>query len=493
MQLLDLPDELLTHILGDDNADQNSLDIHDYLDLALANKQLHSLVFPLLYRSLDIKLGTYRNDNSVNKTEVFARDRLVNEPGLGSHVRKLKIECVHRQVTYGADVCLAILRVTPNLETLSLDDGCGSESLIDQVTDLLCSDLYTNLTTLSLPHTLCACKMGRLFSIRGLQCLSLGHYSQFNEDRCHRDHSALKNPDPRTIGASTVSCLKISSWQPTPSLSNILSLPKRLMKFEGRWQPSGRRYSPLSVSRFLFPHKDTLDVLDLAASIDKYDEYEPQETDGTYADFSEFSALRELKCDPDIVLPAQLSGPDAESFAQRLPAQLETVALGNLPRLISRHAHKRNTTKSMVIFDENLAFVRSLPRAAHQRFHLSLLRSITLHESSYLPGPLEGPYLRPKLKPMEWRNDEKTTWCERGPFPFAEVGMSLTANLSFIVRGWTVKPRGSDAIRQLEERDARRAEQLEAGLNLESNDDDVENDDDIPDTSLNDGDNADEE
>lgn len=492
MQLLDLPGELLTQILGDNNAYQNSLNKHDYLDLSLANKRLHSLVVPLLYRSIQIKLGVYSNAKPCDKTEVFACDRLVKEPGPGTHVRELEIKCVHGQVTYGADVCLEILRITPNLKTLRLGYGLESESFVDHVTDLLCSGLFTNLTTLSLSCTLCACKMGRLFSISGLQSLSLGYYSQFDEGRCHMDHSALKNPDPQIISASSVSYLSFSSWQPTPSLSKILSLPKRLVKFEARWQPEGTRYSPLGVSRFLFPYKNTLEVLDLTASIDKEDEYEPQETDGTLANFAEFSALRELKCDLDIVLPEHLSGPYAENFADRLPAQLETLAVRNLPRLISTHAHKPHTPNSMAIFDEKLAFVRSLPRAAHQRSHLSSLRSISLYESSYLPGPMCGPYLSPKLKLMQWRNDEKTTWCERSPFPFADVDMSLTAYLSFIVRGWTRRPGGKDAKRRLEEKDARRAGQLEAGLNLDSDDDDVDNDDDIFDTSVSDRDTGDE-
>lgn len=489
MQLLDLPGELLTQILGDDNAYQHSLDKHDYLNLSLANKRLNSLVVPLLYRSIDIKLGAYSNAKSCDKTEVFACDRLIKEPGLGSHVRELEIKCAHGLVTYGADVCLEILRVTPNLKTLRLGYGFESVPFVDHVTDLLCSGLFTNLTTFSLSCTLCTCRMGRLFSISGLQSLSLGYYSQFEEERCRMDHSALKKPHSPIIGASSVSHLSFSSWQPTPSLLNILSLPKRLVKFEGCWRPEGTRYSPLSVSSFLFPHKDTLEVLDLTASIDKYDEYDAQETDETLADFAGFSALRELKCDFDIVLPPHVSGPGAENFAQRLPAQLETLVVRGLPRIISTHAHKPHITKTMAILDENLAFLRSLPRAAN---HLTSLRSIIVHESSYLPSPLEGSYLYPMLRPMQWRSDEKALWCARSPFPFAEAGMNLTAHLSFIVRGFMRKPKGSDAVRQLEEKHARRAEQLEAGINLDSDDNYVD-DDDIAGTILTVSDNGDEE
>lgn len=293
-------------------------------------------------------------------------------------------------------MCLDILRVTPNLETLNLRYGLESGGSMDQIADLLRCGLYTRLTTLRLESSsLCACKMRHFFSIRGLQSLFLGRYSRYYVD-CFNYHSALRNPDPRTIGASTVTDLSIASWESSPSLSHILSLPKHLLKFEGRWTPSGRRCSPLKISRFLFPHKDTLETLDLSAMIDTYDEYDPQETDGTFADFTEFTALRELKCDPAIVLPDSFRGPVSESFADRLPTQLETLALRNIPRIISEHAHRPNTRASMAAFATKLGFLRSISRAAHQRHHLASLRSITLHESSYLPGPIEGNYLRPK-------------------------------------------------------------------------------------------------
>lgn len=426
------------------------------------------LVFPLLYRNLDIELLGAYGEPEPSKTEVFARNHLLREPELGFHVRKLQMRCAYGRLKYGEDMCLEILHTTPNLEALHLGYGLQSTSFIDQASNLLCSGLYRNLTTLDMSCTLCPCQMGRFLSIRGLHYLSPGYCSKETEESCDGDHTALKTSPPEIVGTSTVSNLSFSSWEPTPSLSNILSLPKRLLTMAGRWRPPDLRYSPLSVSQCLFLHKETLKIIDLAASIDKEDEYDPQETDGTLADFSEFTALRELKCDLDIVLPDNLSGPGIVNLAERLPAQLERLTVRYLPRLISTHAHKPNSTKSMATLDKNLAFLCSLSRAAHQHGHLSSLRSITLHESFYLPGPLEGPYLSPKLKPMEWRNDEKTAWCERTPFPLAEVGMNLTAHLVFVVRGWTIKPKGSDGMKNLDEKDARRVKRLEAGINVDS-------------------------
>lgn len=78
---------------------------------------------------------------------------------------------------------------------------------------------------------------------------------------------------------------------------------------------------------------------------------------------------------------------------------------------------------------------------------------------------------------MPWRDNEKTSWCERGPFPFSEVGIKLTAHLVFIVRNYIPKPRGSDAMRKLEMKEAKRIKELEAGLIVES-DDEVDVDDD---------------
>ena len=89
MYLLDLPEELLTQILGDDNEDVNRLNHQDYFNLSLVSKRLHSLVTPLLHRFLDIKLGAYAYDEP-SKTEAFACERLLKGPGLGSYVRKLK-------------------------------------------------------------------------------------------------------------------------------------------------------------------------------------------------------------------------------------------------------------------------------------------------------------------------------------------------------------------------------------------------------------------
>ena len=275
-----------------------------------------------------------------------------------------------------------------------------------------------------------------------------------------------------------MSYLSISTWQPTPSLSCLLSLPNRLLGFKGRWAPEGSRCSPLSVSKFFFPHKDTLEKLDLAASIDKLDEYEPQSVDGTYADFADFTALRHLKVDLDVVLPEYLSGPGVEDFAKRLPPQLKTLTVRNLPRFISTYAHRSNTAGTMEHFDEKLAFVRSLAREAHQYQHLSSLRSITLHETSDLPGPLEGPYLSPIFKPMQWRSDEKEMWCERGPYPLSEVGMNLTIHLSFIVRGWIHRPKGSKRMKKLLAKETRRIEELEAGINTKHGDDGEDDDED---------------
>lgn len=471
MYLISLPYELLTQILGNDNEDVNRLDHHDYFNLSLASKRLHSLVIPLLHRSLDIKLGAYANAEP-SKTEAFACERLLKEPGLGSYVRKLKIECIYGRGTGGEDTCLDILRVTPNVGKLDLGHHCAfSKPFIDRFTNLICTDLYANLTTLSFSSSPCACKMRHFFSIPGLKCLSLGYYSRYEEEGCNSDHSALVDPQSKDIGTSSVSYLSIKSWQPMPSLSHILSLPRKLLKFEGCWNPPDITYSSLSVSTFLSSLKDTLEVLDIAASIDIYDEYEPQVTDGTLANFAEFTALRELRCDVDILLGDTMWGPEAGTLAERLPAQLETLTVRKLPRLISRYAHNPNSTESMTMLEKSLAFVRCLSRAAHQCQHPASLRSIILHESSYMPGPMEGPYMSPKLKHMQWRDDEKTAWCERDPFPLSEVGMNLTVHLVFVVRGWIHRPKGSEAKRKQEEKEARRVEELERGFNLDSNDD----------------------
>ncbi|KAG7008653.1 hypothetical protein G7Y79_00004g012370 [Physcia stellaris] len=470
MHLIGLPDELLTQILGNDNEDVNRLDHHDYFNLSLASKRLQSLVIPLLHRSLDIQLGAYANAEP-SKTQAFACERLLKEPELGSYVRKLKIECIHGQDNGGEGTCLDILRVTPNVGNLDLSHyRAFSKPFIERFTNLICTDLYANLTTLSLSSSPCACQIRRFFSIRGLKCLSLGYYSRYYEEDCKSDHSALVDPQSKDIGASSVSYLSLQSWQPMPSLSHILSLPRKLLKFEGCWNPPDITYSPLSVSKFLSPRKDTLEVLDITASVDRYDDYEPQVTDGTLANFAEFTALRDLRCDIDILLGDSMGVPEAGTLAERLPAQLETLTVRQLPRLISRYAHKPYSINSMTMLEKSLAFVRCLSCAAHQRQHPASLRSIILHESSYMPGPMEGPYMRPKLKHMQWRDDEKTAWCERGPFPLSEVGMNLTVHLVFVVRGWIHRPKGSEAIRKQEEKEARRVEELERGLNVDSKD-----------------------
>lgn len=470
MYLLGLPNELLTKILQDNNAYRRTLERHDYYNLSMTNKQLHALVFHLLYRHLDIKL-CISPDTGPSKTELFIRERLLKQPGLRSHVRDLNIECAYGSVEYGEeDMCLEILRGTPNLENLGLGYSLGSKRMIDQVVDLLCSNLHVNLTTLSLGCRLCACRLKSFFLIGGLRSLSLGFCNRSNEDNCEGDHSALNDFEPQHIGTSSVSHLFLSFWQPTLFLSKILSLPRELLKFEGCWEPREITYSPLDVSHFLLPLKDSLEVLDLTASINKYDENEPQETGGTVANFSEFTALRELKCDVDIVLPEYLEGLDAENFAERLPAQLETLAVRKIPRSISRYAHKPSNNEAMKTFNKTLAFVRSLSRAAHQGAHLSSLRSITIRESSHIPGPLNGSFLEPKLKCMKWRDNEKTAWYEQSPFPLAEVGMSLSVELVFIVRGWTVMPKDSEGVKKLERKDARRLKELEAGLNIDHDD-----------------------
>ena len=472
MSLLNLPDELLSRILGDDKGFQSTLDKTDYLNLSRVNKQLNTIVYPALYRRLEIKLGAYHEDKP-SKTDEVVRNKLLKEPGLGSYVRELIIGCDHRQFKDANVICLDILRVTSNLETLRFTGYYGLESkkFVKQLTGLLRSGLFTKLTTLCVPNSLCTCKMARYLSIRGLHCLSLGYYDNYIEKRCNHRHDLLEAPD--VTSESTVSQLSISSWEPTPSLSTILSLPKNLLVFEGEWNPWGTPYSPLSVSKFLFPHKTSLKILNLSAAIDWNDEDEPQRSDGTFANFAEYTALENLTCGYEIFLPQYFTdsnffGPDAESFAERLPPQLQSLTVQGLPpQLLSRHAHKPDSAKSMATFDKNLTFVRSLSRAAHQTLHLSSLRSVTLKEASDIHGPLEGPYLRTIVKHMEWREDEKSAWCERGPFPFAAVNMSLSAQLVFVVRGWEREPRGSDATKEMEERVDKRVRELDEGLNLD--------------------------
>ena len=373
------------------------------------------------------------------------------------------------------DRCLIILLATPNIGKLDLSRHCGfSEPFIDRFTNLICTNLYANLTTLSFTSSPCTCKVTCLFSIRGLKRLSLGYYSSY-EEVCKGDHSALVDPRSKDVGVSSVSYLSFQSWRLTPSLSYFLSLPKNLLEFEGLWSPLDITYSPLSVSKFLSPRKDTLEILDVSAWLDIDDEYEPQVTDGTLANFAEFTSLRELRCDTEILLGDTICGPEAETLAERLPAQLEALTLRKLPRLISRYAHKPNSTESvrtesMTMFEKSLAFVRCLSRTAHQCQHPASLRSIILHESTHLAGPMEGPYMCPKLKIMQWREDEKTAWCEQGRFPLSKVGIDLTVHLVFVVRGWIHRPKGSEAKRKQEEKEARRFEELERGLNVDSSD-----------------------
>ena len=211
-----------------------------------------------------------------------------------------------------------------------------------------------------------------------------------------------------------------------------------------------------------------MEVLDLTASVDKENENEPQVTDGTLADFTKFIALRDFRCDFDIVLPEYLVGPGSENFAERLPAQLEFLVVRDLFRSISANAHKANSEKYMAALDKYLVFLRSLPRAAYQRYHLSFLRFIILYESSRLPGPLEKPFLQFIVKGIEWRNDEKIMWCNRIPFSFAEVGMSLTVYLVFIVRRWIFQSKSSETKRKLKKKEAKRVKELKSGLNLDS-------------------------
>ena len=210
MHLINLLNELLTKILENDNENQNCLDIHDYLDLSITNKKLHLLIFPLVYRSLRIKLNAY-GDDQLNKIEVFARDRFFRDPELKFNVRELNIECAHRQVKYGLSMSLKILQVTPNVEILHLGYDLESETFIDQIANLLCSGCCANLRTLRLSCSICTCKMKRFFTIRGMRSLSLGYFSPYNEQDCKYDHSELKNPNLKFIGSSTVSHLSFSS------------------------------------------------------------------------------------------------------------------------------------------------------------------------------------------------------------------------------------------------------------------------------------------
>ena len=88
----------------------------------------------------------------------------------------------------------------------------------------------------------------------------------------------------------------------------------------------------------------------------------------------------------------------------------------------------------MESLDSSLVWLRSIARAKHQG--LSKICKVTFNEDSYLPGPLEGDFLKPELMQIEWRDDEKTAWAERGPYPFKEVGIELEAHLCFVLKGW---------------------------------------------------------
>lgn len=94
--------------------------------------------------------------------------------------------------------------------------------------------------------------------------------------------------------------------------------------------------------------------------------------------------------------------------------------------------------------DSNLVWLRSLARAKHE--NRSSLRHVAFNENAHLPGPLEGPFLHPKFLHTKWREEEKTAWIERGPYPFEAAGITLTAHLVFVVRGWTRLRRGAGEV-----------------------------------------------
>lgn len=103
---------------------------------------------------------------------------------------------------------------------------------------------------------------------------------------------------------------------------------------------------------------------------------------------------------------------------------------------MSIHAHKPEP--QLQGLDNSLVWARSLSRAKHEKG--TSLRQIIAVETSYLPGPLEGPFLSPILSKMWWEQYEKLAWSERGPHPFEAAGIDLSIYLVFIVRGWTRRP-----------------------------------------------------
>lgn len=319
LTFLELPNELLSQIFASMN--HLLLDKQDYLAISLVNKRLRDVVYPLFHREISIRLGGY--DGNVTKSENFARGRLLAEPGLAAHVRDMRINCVHGRVEDGDVTALEILRATPNLQELHLGYYIGVRSVADPIFALLQSGFFNNLTLLDCSRSLCACQMPPLFAIPGLRDLRLGYYSDFEEERCTGDHGSLLQRRSSTLCSSSVRDVSISSWTGTNLLRMIINLPKVLVKFSGSWNPQGSRYSARAVTDFLLPHKDTLRILQLGASIDKEDEYDAQISDGSLASFADFTALRQLSCHVDIIIGEDFSGPNATALAERLPRQLE--------------------------------------------------------------------------------------------------------------------------------------------------------------------------
>lgn len=319
MRFLDLPDELLTQILDHQFGTSN------YATLSLVNRRLREIVRPLLHQTLAVKIGNY-SQTGETVTEKFVRERLLQEPDLAGYVRHLELQCLFNKVHQAHQLSLDCLRATYNVQTLIFnDDVLKHQPTCDDVSRLLVSGSHKFLNSITVHSTICGCKLLPLFAIPTLRKLNLGYYSNYEQEKCQENHNALLDPNPATTQCSSVNDLTISVWEPSRAIENLLKQCRELVKFSGRWGPSGSTYRPISVSDFLSWYKDTLQVLDLGASLDKDDEYEPQDSDGSFADFSQFSALRKLVVDVDIVLGEDLSDNGAENFADRLPSQLQIL------------------------------------------------------------------------------------------------------------------------------------------------------------------------
>ena len=327
MHLLELPEELLLNILGDGPECEAFFETQDYVRLSLVNKHLRRSVYPLLHRVLDIRFGTCSPNNNI-KIDDFARDRLVQEPGLGAYVRHLSLDRAHGQINrkYAKDASLDCTRAVPNVETLRIGSFLGRTGAAPRISGLLRTGDYTRLTSLQIDGVNCPCEMVPFFFVPSLKSLHLCYYSTYDEENCKEAHDVLLDPRKLPLRTSSVEVLRMSGWDKSATVNILLNLPRALVEFSGNWSPRDRIYSPSTVPAIFSMHKDTLKRIKLDAFLDTDDEYDPQNSDGSVASFADFTALRDLNCDVNFLLSYD---PNTvwEKFDEQLPPQLEKLCV----------------------------------------------------------------------------------------------------------------------------------------------------------------------